>query len=55
MNYDKISILFKETNKDLYNWIVQRCKEEDMSMSSFIVHSLKKIKKEEDDDGKNKS
>ena len=44
MNYDKISILFKHTNKHLYEWIIRRSKEEDMSMSSFIVRSLKKIK-----------
>jgi len=56
MSYEKISVVFKDANKDLFQWIMKRCKEEDMSMSSFIVRSLKKIKKMEDEqDEKNKS
>ena len=51
--YEKIGVLFKALNHDLYKWVVKRSEEEDMSMSAFIVRSLKKIKKlEERGDGK---
>ena len=55
MKYDKICVLFKNINSNLYQWVISRSKEEDMSMSSFIIRSLKKIKKAEetDDDKKN--
>lgn len=49
--YDQISVVFKLLNKDLYNWIIKRSEEEDMSRSSFIIRSLKKIRAMEDDNG----
>ena len=51
--YDQISVVFKLLNKDLYNWVIKRSQEEDMSKSAFVIRSLKKIKKmEESEDGK---
>jgi len=53
--YEKIGVLFKALNHDLYEWVVRRSEEEDMSMSAFIVRSLKKIRKlEESGDGNEK-
>ncbi|KKL24209.1 hypothetical protein LCGC14_2417640 [marine sediment metagenome] len=49
-SYEKIGVLFKKLNLDLYKWVVRRSKEEDMSMSSFIVRSLKKIRRIENDE-----
>ena len=50
--YDQISVVFKLINKDLYNWVIRRSEEEDMSKSAFIIRSLKKIRKsEESEDG----
>ena len=43
MKYDKICVLFKKINNDLYRWVVERSKEEDMSMSTFVIRSLKKL------------
>ena len=54
-SYEKIGVLFKKLNLDLYEWVVRRSKEEDMSMSAFIVRSLKKIRRiEESEDEKEK-
>lgn len=53
--YDQISVVFKLLNKDMYNWVLKRSQEEDMSKSAFIIRSLKKIRKlEENDDGTKK-
>lgn len=54
VNYEKIGVLFKELNNDLYKWVVRRSKEEDMSMSAFVIRSLKKIRRMENDNGKEK-
>jgi len=41
------------TIQEIYEWAIKRCEEEDMSASAFIVRSLKKIKKfEENENGK---
>jgi len=42
--YKKINALFKEFNFDLYEWVLQRAKEEDISLSSFIIRALKKVR-----------
>lgn len=47
--YDKIYVVFKLINKPLFDWVVKRSSEEDMSMSAFIVRSLKVAKKKEDE------
>lgn len=50
--YDQISVIFKLLNKDLYNWVIRRSEEEDMSKSAFVIRSLKRIRKsEENGDG----
>jgi len=42
--YNKASAIFKEHNKDLYNWVLEQAKNEDISVSAFIIRSLKKIR-----------
>jgi hypothetical protein len=46
--YDKIYVVFKFINRPLYDWVVRRSQEEDMSMSAFIIRSLKLAKKIEE-------
>lgn len=48
--YKKINALFKKQNFDLFDWIIKRAKEEDVSLSTFIIRSLKKIREIEDGD-----
>ena len=50
--YDKISLIFKETNKDLFEWILKRAEEEDQTSSCFVIHILKKIRAQEAQDAK---
>lgn len=42
--YNKASAIFKQHNIDLYNWLLEQAKQEDISVSAFIIRSLKKIR-----------
>ncbi|KKL50976.1 hypothetical protein LCGC14_2300090 [marine sediment metagenome] len=53
--YDKIYVLFKDLNKDVYDWVLLKAQEGDLSRSSFILQCLKKIKKMEENDNGEKS
>ena len=52
--YKKASAIFKQHNVDLYNWLLAQAKQEDISVSAFIVRSLKKIREMCDADRKEK-
>jgi len=45
--YEQICVIFKSANKEIREWVAERSEEEDMSMSAFIIRSLKKIRKME--------
>lgn len=50
--YKNISVLFKEKNNDVYDWVVKQSDNEDISMSAFILRLLKKVKYLEDENAK---
>lgn len=49
--YSKIGVVFKAINSDLFYWVKARSEEEDVSCSAFIIRALKKLRKEEADNG----
>ncbi|KKL82785.1 hypothetical protein LCGC14_1981260 [marine sediment metagenome] len=50
--YDKIYVIFKALNKEVYDWVLSKSQDGDLSRSAFILQCLKKIKKaEENEDG----
>ena len=55
IQYDKIYVLFKDLNKDVYDWVLLKAQEGDLSRSSFILQCLKKVKKQEENDNGEKS
>jgi hypothetical protein len=49
-NYDKIAVIFKSKNKEIYEWVVKESENLDMSMSAFILRILKEKKSKDHGD-----
>lgn len=43
--YKTINVVFKSSNDELHNWILEESGSGDISRSAFIIRSLKKLKK----------